>query len=321
MTDPFVAPSWLQGMHSQTLWSYLVQGAPSPSLRRERVTTPDGDFVDLDWMDGPADAPLVIALHGLEGSSSGPYMRRLMGRIQARGWRGVVLHSRGCSGEDNRFAQAYHAGHVADIRALLPTLVGAGSPVFMVGYSLGGAQLMRFLGEFPDEVPAGVRAAFTVSSPMTLEVGSESLKHGFNRAYTLKFLWTLRAKAALKARLFPEHAECARRAGRAWSLEAFDAAWTAPVHGFDSVSDYYARAAAGPFLRNVRVPSRLLMARDDTIVPPESLREEQVAGAAAVDVLWTEGGGHVGFVCQGRPHWLEDEILGWFEAHGNPPTR
>ena len=192
--------------------------------------------------------------------------------------------------------------------------------MFMVGYSLGGAQLMRYLGEFPDEVPKGVRAAFTVSSPMTLEAGAESLKRGFNRAYELKFLRTLREKATLKARAFPEHADCARRARRAKSLEAFDDAWTAPVHGFASVADYYARASAGPFLRGVRVPTRLLMARDDTIVPADSLRPEHLEAAGSVDVLWTENGGHVGFVCRGRSRWLEEAVLAWFDVHLDAPT-
>ena len=315
------SPWWCRPGHINTIYSYLIQSAPRVQLRRERLDTPDSDFVDLDWLDGPEGSPLVFLHHGLEGSSDSPYIRRLMAAIQERGWSGVSLNARGCSGEDNKQKISYHAAFIEDIRFVLQRLTTEHPqrPIVMVGYSLGGSQIANYLGREGTGVPSAIKGAFLCSPPMTLLVGAEALKKGFNQVYSAKFLRTMCKKAKRKGTVYPEIAENAKRAGRARSIEEFDDVWTAPNHGFENVRDYYEKAAAGPWLKEIVVPTRILHARDDSLVPAEGYLDEHFAHASQVDLCWTEYGGHVGFVSADEKGWLENRICEWLahrlEAH------
>ena len=313
----FRAPWWLPGGHLTTIWSYVVQRAPRPPYRRERMETDDGDFLDLDWIDGPTDAPLVVAHHGLEGGSSSPYMRRLMSRIAERGWRGLALNARGCSGEDNRKAITYHSGFTDDL-ARVVTRVAAREPdttLLLAGYSLGGSIVANYLSKRADEVPSNVRAAFLCSTPLRLAPGVDALEYGFNRMYGFRFLRTLKRKVVEKARQHPEWKEASQRAARARTLRAFDDTWVASVYGFQDADDYYAQSSAADHLGEVRLPTAVLHAADDPFVIPACVPEQAVAAAPHVELLWTSAGGHVGFLHGTERHWLEDVILGWLDAH------
>ena len=145
--EPYLAPAWLPGGHAQTIWPLLIKG-PLPRYRRQRWDTPDEDFIDLDWIDGEAGAPCVVLFHGLEGSSRSHYARRLMHAVRLRGWHGVVVHFRGCSGEPNRLPRAYHSGDSQEIDWVLRRLHARGYPaLFVAGVSLGGNALLKWLAE------------------------------------------------------------------------------------------------------------------------------------------------------------------------------
>src|SRR5262249_3770994 len=153
MPPRFAPAAWLPHAHLQTIYAALFAPAPRPKLRRERWDTPDGDFVDVDLVDGPGHAPWVNLFHGLEGSSRSPYARTMMGPVERRGWRGSVFHFRGCSGEPNRLPRAYHSGDSAEVGWALGELrrrVG-NAPLFAAGVSLGGNALAKWLGERGDE--------------------------------------------------------------------------------------------------------------------------------------------------------------------------
>jgi predicted alpha/beta-fold hydrolase len=318
---PYRAPRWLAGGHAQTLWP-LARKGPLPPYRRERWETPDGDFIDLDFIHGPATAPLVVLFHGLEGSSRSHYARAMMREVARRGWRGAVVHFRGCSGEPNRLPRAYHSGDSAEIDWVLRRLHAAQgpAPLFAAGFSLGGNALLKWLGERGDDARF-VAACAAVCAPLDLAAANEALMRGFNRIYTRHFLQTLIPAALAKLERFPGLYDAARvRAAN--SLYAFDDVVTAPLHGFSGAADYYARASARQFLGGITVPTLVLNARNDPFLPAAALpTPAQVAGAVTLEQ--PAEGGHVGFVADRFPgalDWLPRRLAAHF-LDASPPAR
>jgi len=312
----YLAPPWLPGGHAQTIWPLLIKG-PLPRYRRERWDTPDGDFIDLDWIDGRPGAPCVVLFHGLEGSSRSHYARRLMHAIESRGWHGVVVHFRGCSGEPNRLPRAYHSGDSQEIDWVLRRLQAHGYPaLFVAGVSLGGNALLKWLAEQGSHASGVIAAAAAVSAPLDLAAANTALSSGFNLIYAQHFLRTLIPAAMSKEKRFPGRIDV-RRARAARTLRDFDDAVTAPLHGFLGADDYYAKSSAGPLLGALRAPTLLLHAANDPFLPQEALpRADQLPDAVTLEVL--PRGGHVGFVhgaLPGRIDWLPQRLLAHFDTH------
>jgi uncharacterized protein len=312
-------PWWLRGGNAQTLYAALALRGPKLNYRRERWDTPDGDFVLADWIDGPLHAPLVVLFHGLEGSSESHYARALMSAIRMRGWRGVVLHFRGCGGEPNALPRAYHSGDSREVDWMLRRLraIAEAAPLFAAGVSLGGNALLKWLGEEGDAACEIVRAAAAVSAPVDLTAAGNALGRGFNLLYSRHFLGSLKRKTAAKLERFPGCVDGAA-AARAHTLREFDDAVTAPLHGFRDASDYWRRSSAKPLLTHIRVPTLVINAHDDPFLPGEHL---PVTGdvSARVQLDFSSSGGHVGFVSgpfPGNIGWLPARILGFFEAAG-----
>ena len=310
------APAWLPGAHLQTIYPFLFRRLPIPPLERARWETPDGDFVDVDWLPGRAGAPVVVLFHGLEGCSRSHYARALLRAARMRGWRAAVPHFRGCSGEPNRLPRAYHSGDTEEIGwalARVKSLAG-GAPLRVAGVSLGGNAFAKWLGESGDAARAVVASAAIVSAPLDLMAAGEALGRGFGLLYSRHFLGTLRKTALAKLERYPGlfDAEAVRKAR---TLRAFDNVVTAPLHGFRDTDDYWTRASAKPHLPGIRVPTLLLNACDDPFLPREALPTEREV-AAAVKLEFPPHGGHVGFVTApfpGRIEWLSLRILHFLE--------
>jgi predicted alpha/beta-fold hydrolase len=316
MTAPFTAPAWLANPHAQTIYGALLAPAPRVAFRRERWDTPDGDFVDVDFVDGVAGSPWVHLYHGLEGSSNSPYARMLMSRVAQRGWRGSVFHFRGCSGEPNRLARAYHSGDTEEIDwslARVRRLAGR-APLYAAGVSLGGNAFAKWLGERGASACRVVDRAAAVSAPLDLMAAGEALGSGLSRLYARHFLGTLKVMALAKLERFPDLYDAAL-VRRARSLREFDNLVTAPLHGFRDTDDYWTRASAKPHLKGIRVPTLVLNARDDPFLPEAALpRAEDVSRQVTLE--FPARGGHVGFVTApfpGRIEWLPQRLLAFFE--------
>jgi predicted alpha/beta-fold hydrolase len=313
---PYVAPRWLPGAHLQTIYASLFAPAPRIEFRRERWDTPDGDFVDVDFVDGPADAPSVHLFHGLEGSSNSHYARALMHAVRQRGWRGSVLNFRGCSGEPNRLPRAYHSGDSEEIDWVLRRMkerLGA-APLHAAGVSLGGNALLKWLGERAEGATPIAASAAAISAPMDLMAGGDALGRGFPLVYARHFLVTLKKKTQRKHESHPGLFDSAAVA-RARTLRDFDDAFTAPVHGFRDTDDYWTRSSSKPWLAAIRVPTLVVNARDDPFMPESALPTEREV-AASVTLEFTASGGHVGFVggpFPGNIDWLPRRILHFFE--------
>lgn len=315
---PYRRPAWLAGGHLQTIWPYLLR-RPPVAVRRERVTAPDGDFWDFDWIEPThrgTDAPLVVLFHGLEGSSGSHYAKALLVALAARGWHGVVPHFRGCSGEPNRMPRAYHSGDHEEAQAMLAAIRARVAPqtvVYAVGVSVGGSVLLNWLGRMGRDAARMVDAAAAVSTPLDLAAAGVAIGQGLNRIYTLNFLSTLKPKSLALARRFPGLLD-ATRIRHARTMYEFDDAVTAVLHGFAGTPDYWRRASSKPWLTGVAVPTLVLNARNDPFVPAASLPG---AGEVSPHVLLDQPdeGGHVGFLSApfpGQLEWLPRRLLDFF---------
>ena len=315
--SPYRAPAWLPGGHLQTLYAALLAPRPQVAFTRERWDTPDGDFIDLDWTEPAAGASLrlLVLFHGLEGGSRSPYATALMAAARACGWRGVVAHFRGCSGETNRLPRAYHSGDSAEIDWILRRLrrEHPGRRLFAAGVSLGGNALLKWLGEQRAAASSVIDAAAAVSAPVDLMAAGDALGHGFNLIYTQNFLMTLRRKALAKLVHFPEFCD-RERVLAARTLREFDNLVTAPLHGFRDTDDYWTRASSKPVLRDISVPTLMINARNDPFMPAAALPQPHEL-SPALTVEFPATGGHVGFVTgafPGRLDWLPQRILNFF---------
>ncbi len=316
------APVWLPGGHAQTLCTALwgrSHRIPPLAFKRQRWLTPDGDFIDADWLErspslgaGAMQEPhpeaddfkspsrvggtALVLFHGLEGSSRSHYAKTFAAEAQRRGWAFVLPHFRGCSGPINLAPRAYHSGDHEEIAWMLRRVrehVGPDCQLYAVGVSLGGNALLRWAQE-ADHSVAGVAALAAVSAPLDLTAAGNVIDSGFNRwIYAQMFLRTMKRKARSKGQQFPGLFDL-QRALAARTLRAFDDAFTAPLHGFAGVDDYWQRASAKPRLAAIELPTLLLNARNDPLVPASSLPQAGEAGPAVT--LWQpESGGHVGF--------------------------
>jgi predicted alpha/beta-fold hydrolase len=277
------------------------------ALRRERVEMADGDFVDLDW--GPESAttsaatPLVLVLHGLEGTSSSHYVVGLVRLIAARGWRPAVLYFRSCSGELNRLPRFYHSGDTADLDAVVCRLLEREPELRLgvIGVSLGGNVLLKWLGERDVDAPKQVAGAVAISVPFDLVHCARVLDRGFERAvYTTNFLRSLKDKVREKAKRYPGFVDV-EAVLRARTFGEYDRTLTAPLHGFADEHDYWTRSSCGPYLARIRRPVLLINALDDPFVPPSALPDTRML-PPNVEAAFVATGGHCGFI-EGRWPW------------------
>ena len=305
--DSYEAPTWLPGGNLQTIWAatraHRHLGQP-PNFVRERWTTPDGDFVDVDHLQRPADAAPpaqhLVLFHGLEGSSASQYAQAFATVARQRGWACSVPHFRGCSGELNLAPRAYHSGDYEEVGWMLRRLrQGSRTPLLAVGISLGGNALLRWAQEAGDSAAATAAAVAAVSSPIDLAAAGRAIDSGFNwLVYSRMFLATMKPRALAKWQQHPGLFDREKLA-RARTLYEFDDVFTAPLHGFRDTPDYWARASAKPQLARIRIPALLLNARNDPFVPGASLPTSTQVGPHVT--LWQPAqGGHVGFP-HGRP--------------------
>jgi hypothetical protein len=319
---PYRAPWWLPGAHSQTIYAALAAPRPRIVYRRERWDTPDGDFIDIDRVEDQdrgsriedrGQIPLVVLFHGLEGSSRSPYALALMAAVREKGWRGVVVHFRGCSGELNRLPRAYHSGDSAEIDWILRRLRPRNPRLFAVGVSLGGNALLKWLGEKGASARDVIERAAAVSAPVDLMAAGNALDRGFNLVYVRHFLVTMKKKSLAKLARYPGLFDAARvRASR--TLREFDDLVTAPLHGFRGTDDYWTRASSKPGLGEIRVPTLIVNARNDPFLPAGALpRTGEVSSMVTLEQ--PEEGGHAGFVSgrfPGKLDWLPARVLEFF---------
>jgi len=312
-------PAWfLRGPHLQTIWGRIARRRRGVALRREVVETPDGDELVLDHLDGDASLRFIL-LHGLEGSSNSVYMQGLLAAIARHGFAATAMNFRSCALDArgralmNRRPRFYHSGETGDfdfVARLLAAREPDGRRV-AVGASLGGNVLLKWLGEHPGQQLVAAAAAFSV--PFDLGAGARHI----NYVYVARFLRSLKKKITQMLEHFPEMRDRVDLAAilRARTFVEFDDAATAPIHGFASADDYYAKSSSLQFLPKITTPTLILNAEDDPFLPREALERARAAASPAIDFRTTPCGGHTGFISGTLPwrceYWAEERIVEW----------
>ena len=304
--EPFRPAFGLSNPHAQTLWEPLRPGSRGVSFLRERIDTPDGDFLDMDiamarGLNLADDAPVVMLLHGLEGSARRPYARVMYRHLAAHGIRGVGMNYRSCSGEPNLTARLYHAGATDDVAVAHDWLDRRfpGVAKGMVGVSLGGNILLKYLGERREEAAIRLRGAVVISPPFDLALGTAAANGKAARRYLPGFMRSMRQKVRTQRALLSAKIDIDQALAAA-TMREFDQAVTAPLHGFADADDYYARCSSRRFVAGIRTPTLILRAKDDPLIPAADIPFDLIRGNSALVAGITEQGGHVGWV-EGRP--------------------
>lgn len=304
---------WLTSPHLQTLWPVFFRQRPQLELQHERVELADGDFIDIATYPRP-DAPLVLVIHGLEGSLQSHYAQTLMLALHQAGFASVFMHLRGCSGTPNRHASSYHSGRTADVAEVLAHLHNTGRPAdAAVGFSLGGNLILKYLGKTGAE--SGLKTAVAVSVPFQLEECARKLEQGFARVYGQYLLGKLKAAYRHK---FSQHEQPLQvNLDQLATIFAFDDQITAPLNGFHGAQDYYTRSSSGQFLTHIQTPTLIIHALDDPFMYPTTAPTEAML-SHRVTLELAGHGGHVGFVGGKTPwqveYWLEQRIVAWLQG-------
>ncbi|HJW95533.1 MAG TPA: alpha/beta fold hydrolase [Thermoanaerobaculia bacterium] len=315
---------WLRNPHAQTVWGRLTRSRRLVPLRREIVSTPDGDELALDHLDAPDPPVHLVLMHGLEGSSRSVYIQGILGMIAKRGWSATAINFRSCASEPehpNLRPRFYHSGETSDFDFVVRSL-RVSCPIVAFGASLGGNVLLKWLGEHPGE--SLVAAAATISVPYDLGAGAKYLDDNpIGRLYVGSFLRSLKKKVR---RVVEQHHTPLdlERAMNAKTFREFDDAATAPLHGFTDANDYYTRSSSIHFLPHITVPTLCVSAADDPFLPPGVLDRARAVASPSVTFIVTERGGHVGFIAGGMPgravYWAEERIVEWLGSDSRQRT-
>jgi len=298
-TSGFSPAWWLPGPHAQTLWGKLVRRRMPHPTRIERLETPDGDFLDIHRVDASGSAPLLVLLHGLEGTIRSHYIQGLLREAHRRSWNAAVTIFRSCGDEMNRTRRFYHSGETTDLAFALGHLERSApeSPMLLAGASLGGNVLLKYLGEQARDVSPRVRGAAAISVPFDLGRSARRIDMGFSRVYQRHFIRSLRRKAIAKLERYPDLVP-RHRLSAVRTMVDFDDSFTAPLHGFRNADDYYARSSSLGWLDRISINTLLLSSVDDPFLPAQVLDDvrAEAGNNPFLHLEFTSGGGHVGFV-------------------------
>lgn len=310
-------PMFLANPHLQTVVPSIFRKVTGVEYCRERITTPDGDFIDLDWSTGHAGRAAIV-LHGLEGSSERAYVLGMVKALNRGGWDAIAFNFRGCSGEINRTARFYHSGDTADLDRVVSHVAARGdySELALVGFSLGGNVTLKYLGERGAHVLPLISGAAVFSVPCDLSSSAAKICGPGNRLYLKRFLRMLGEKVRMKAALMPDRIS-AQGYHEIKDFKQFDDRYTAPLHGFDSAEDYWRRASSKPFLENIVVPTLLVSAADDPFLAAECYPRAEAARSPAFFLEVPEAGGHVGFIAinERKEYWSESRAVAFLNYH------
>jgi len=318
---PFTPAAGLENGHLQTLFPALFRKQRPPETEIEQFELDDGDFVECFWHRRPSiddKTPIVVLFHGLEGSYESPYIQGMMHSLARAGFSSVLMHFRGCAGKENRLPRSYHSGDTGDAKVWIQQLSARypDTPLFAVGYSLGGNMLLKLLGEWGASSP--LAAAVSVSAPMQLEVCANRINSGFSTIYQRHLMKNLKQSLLKKYADHPMRSHIGideKDVKKLKTFWEFDDVYTAPVHGFSSASDYYEKSSARQFLKAIETETLIIQALDDPFMTPEILPAEGDV-SRHVQMEFYPHGGHVGFVSGSilKPkYWLEERIVNYFK--------
>mgnify|MGYP000263819832 CR=1 FL=1 len=322
----YPGPPFLQrGGHLQSILPGLFRRVKGVDYQRERIETPDGDFLDLDWLRKPTSSKrLMIVSHGLESNSGASYCLGTAKLFAQNGWDALAWNCRSCSGEMNRKFRMYHHGDTEDISTVVNHALATGhyDIVALVGFSMGGNITLKYVGTGGENLPPQVRAAVAFSAPCDIRAGSDVLDHWENWIYKTRFMAFLKKKIRQKARQFPGRLDVSKlKRVKRWY--DFDEHFSAPICGFASADEFHQQASAKNFVAGTRIPTLLVSALNDPILTPECFPVEIAREHPFLHLELSSGGGHCGFQSRGGGEfsWAERRALEFVEGVLNRKTR
>jgi uncharacterized protein len=314
ISSKFKPAWWCRHHHLQTLYPTLFRKQAKLKLSKEQFELPDSDFIDLSWTQEKKAGPIIILLHGLEGSIDSPYAKGILKMIQDKGWQGVLMHFRGCGGQHNRLDRGYHSGETGDLGIFVKSLKirYPDRKLAAIGISLGGNVLLKYLGEQGEQCT--LISAMAVSVPFDLADSARKLNRGFSKIYQQHLINRLSKKIRNKFKERPAPFDI-DKLDKWLDFHSFDHNVTAPIHGFKSGDDYYAKSSCKQFIKNITTPTLILHSKDDPFMSSEAIpTEDEISSNVTLEL--TEHGGHVGFIYGKSPfntqYWVEKRMADFF---------
>ena len=306
-------PPWgLANGHLQTILPVLLRRVAAINCERERIETPDGDFLDLDWNRDQRSQSLVMITHGLEGNSANASVQGMAAAFHRAGWDTLAWNLRGCSGEMNRLLRTYHSGAWEDLQCVINHAAGTYQNIVLVGFSIGGNLTLKYLGDHGSSINPSIKGAVTFSVPCDLASSARVLESRINSIYMNHFMRDLRRKIREKATAFPGGIST-EGLDHIRTFREFDGTYTAPLNGFLSAEDYWAKASSKPSLRGISVPTLLVNALNDPFLGPECFPREEAESNPYLYLELPESGGHLGFLTFAKEYWSETRAVEFLE--------
>ena len=306
------SPFFLRNGHLSTIYPTLFRRRSSPSIVRERLELPDGDFIDLDWSEQKCSRLAIIG-HGLEGESSAKYMLGLSVALRKRGWDTLAWNCRGCSGEPNRLLRSYHSGVSGDLGHVIAHAIPKGyQSIALIGFSLGGNIVLKYLGEQGSNLHPEVKAGVTFSVPCDLTSSSLRLAEWDNKIYMSHFMDGLKDKIIQKNKMFPGRLNL-NGIKSIKTFSQFDDRFTAPLNGFLDARDYWLRASSKPHLEAIQIPSLMIQAANDPFLTEACFPKKIAKASKSLHLEIPRHGGHVGFISRGSEYWSETRCAEFLE--------
>lgn len=312
--DDYRPPLLFRNTYVNTIYPSLTRQVPDLHYERERIDTPDADFLDLDWARQGSER-LVIVLHGLESSAERGYVKGMVRRFYLEGWDGLGMNFRGCSGEMNRNLRTYHIGETSDLDWVLQHVLSQDRyrEIVLIGFSLGGNVVMKYLGEQGSQLYPVIKKGIAISVPCEVMSANDEFNKLKNWVYLYRFMRSLNPKMHEKARMFPDLYQITHANPR--NFGEFDGAFTAPVHGFASAEDYWIQNSSLTFIPEIQIPCLLINAQDDTFLSPACFPRELAEKSRLFHLLTPKYGGHCGFYTPGKRNVFWSEEQAWSFVH------
>ena len=313
---PYIPP-FINNRHYLTIRTALYRKMDGVEYQRERIQTPDNDFLDLDWSWVEGSKRVVIVLHGMEGDAGRHYVKGMIKKANLMGSTGLGFNFRGCSGEPNLQLRSYHSGETSDLHFVIDYIIKkyGFQKIGLIGFSLGGNVVLKYVGERNLHFPQLFIAA-AISAPCDLYSTSVQLNKWYNKIYLRDFLSTLKAKAAKKESRFPKDLDY-NAIAQSYDFFTYDEAYTAPAHGFPSAKAYWEDSSSLQYLPNIKLPTLLLSATDDTFLDTESYPYDIAKNNDSFFLKTTKSGGHLGFLQKNDAELYSEKIVfDFFEEFG-----
>lgn len=301
-------PFFLFHAHLETIFPSLFRSVKLSSYQRERINTPDRDFLDLDWLKQDSKK-LVIISHGLEGDTTRAYIKGMAKAFFEKGYNVLAWNYRGCSGEINKALRFYHSGATDDLATVVDYASNKSyAEINLIGFSLGGNLILKYLGEERIR-PENLKKAVTFSVPLDLHASCIKISQPSNWVYSRRFLRSLRKKVVAKSKIMQNLDASGLKKAR--TLHEFDDIFTGPIHGFKNAIDYYTQSSSIKVVANIKIPTLIVNAKNDPFLSPECYPEDLLKDHSFVTFESPERGGHVGFAqfTKNGLYWSEERAL------------